>query len=112
MHVLESEWRDFSALGEILESKPRTQPFLDLVSASDTVFDRFNRHVMNAAEVSENQDDVIMAVRTGGRSADAILQDIGKLIDNLEDLRYFLAELVIELDGVRACAHEAEARRR
>jgi hypothetical protein len=108
MHVQLAEWCDFPALGEILERKPKTQPFLELVPESDTLFDRFDRHVMNAAQVSESQNDVIMAVRAGGRLADAVLQDIEKLIDNLEDLRYFLAELVVEMDKVRARAHESE----
>jgi hypothetical protein len=108
MHILQSEWRDFSALGDILERKPRTQPFLDLVPESDSVLARFNRHVMNAVQVSESQNDVIMAVRAGGRSADAVLQDIETLINDLENIRYFLSELVVELDKVRARAHESD----
>ena len=102
-----SEWRDFPALREILKAKPRTTRFDGLTSVSDTVFDRFSRHVANSAQVIENQDDVVAVVQAGANSADAVMQDLNELISSLEYFRSFLSQLRSDVHNVRCQAWTA-----
>ncbi len=107
-----SEWQGFPSLARLLENKPESNRFYGLHSESDTLFDRFSRHVTIAAQVEQYSKDVIAAACADSAIAEAAFDDIERLVGSLENFRYLLDELIREMNSIRFRAHETMIRHR